>query len=161
MDLDRLTIAPAASPGNVFAAVDFLAGDDGPIVARLWYDDAVSAQIAEPETLAALVANQPQALGWLFWAVDEEAAASADEAWQPRVYLLGPNLSMPDALTYALALLEEWEPEREHTLESSLHEVEAMARAEVEYSLMPERVVAEAKTLRRQRWASGTSTGRR
>lgn len=160
MNLDQLTIAPAASPGNVFAAVDFLLADSGPIVARLWYDDAVSPQIAEPDTLPALVANQPQAVGWLFWAVDEEATAGDDEPWRPQVYLLGPNLSMPDALACSLALLEEWEPEREHTVESSLCELAEMASAKVEYSLMPAPLAAEAKSLRRQGWAS-QSVGRR
>lgn len=160
MNLDRLTIAPAASPGDVFAAVDFIDGEHGPIVARLWYDDALSAAIAEPDTLPALVANQPQSVGWLFWAIDEEVGSSPDETWQPRVYLLGPNVSMPDALACSLALLEEWEPERAHTRASSLRELEAMATAAADYSLMPPQIVAEAKTLRRQRWIS-QATGRR
>jgi hypothetical protein len=161
VNLNRLTIAPAASPGNVFAAVDFIDGEDGPIVARLWYDDTLSAAIAEPDTLAALVANQAQAVGWLFWAIDEEVGSSPDETWQPRVYLLGPNVSMPDALACSLALLEEWEPECAHTRASSLHELGAMAAAEVEYSLMPAPLAADAKNLRRQRWSSLSAVGRR
>lgn len=160
MDLEQLTIAPAASPGNVFAAVDFIDGEDGPIVARLWYDDELSAAIDEPDTLPALVANQPQALGWLFWAIDEEVGSSPDETWEPRVYLLGPNVTMPDALACSLALLEEWEPERAHTRASSLRELEAMATAKVDYSLMPSHIAVEAKSLRRQRWA-GRAAGRR
>jgi hypothetical protein len=161
MDLDHLTIAPAASPGNVFAAVDFLDGDGGPVVARLWYDDAVSADLGELETVPALVANQPQAIGWLFWAVDERTPASADAAGRPQVYMLGPNLSMPDALAYSLALLDEWEPEQVHTLESSLRALVALAGAEVDYSLMPGPLAAEAKSLRRQRWASRSAATRR
>lgn len=160
MNLDGLTISPAASPGDVFAAIDFIDGDDGPIVGRLVYDDSLSADLGEPETLPALVANQGQAMGWLFHVVDERAPA-AGAAAKPLVYLLGPNLSMPDALSFSLALLDEWEPEQPHSYESSLHAVAAMGRADVEYSLMPQPLAAEAKSQRRRHQVSRVGAGRR
>jgi hypothetical protein len=154
-----LTIEPAASADEL-AAVDFV-WERGPIAGRLWYSDYVPVleESGERETAVTLTANQNQAVGWLFWAVGEEASTDPGDPWLPRVYLLGPHVGMPDALAQALAVLEDRDRPT-GTYDDSLREVEAMLAADPDYSLLPRPIAAAAGRWRRHHGAARARGGR-
>lgn len=140
MDLERLTVEPVAG-ADFLATVDFI-WEHGPIAGRLSFDQFVPAleEAGEPETAAALIANQNRAVGWRVYVLGDEASPEPDAPWTPRVWVLGPHIGVPEALRQGAYLLEQRDPPT-GTYAESVEEIEAMLNAEPEYETVPAELI--------------------